>query len=190
MTAPLQLTFHGLEPSTGLDTYVRARAAKLDTFYDRITRCRVAVEAPHHRRRRGQQYRIRIDMRVPGEELVIDRAPDANTTREDAYAAIDAAFDEAGRRLEDYVRRRRTYTKVHEHHSRGRVVKHFAYEGYGFIETTDGESFYFHRNSVLNDAFERMKIGDEVAFVAEEGDQGPQASTVTLRQRQRRVRSA
>ena len=32
----------------------------------------------------------------------------------------------------------------------GKVNKYFAAKGYGFITTTDGESYFFHNNEVLN----------------------------------------
>jgi cold shock CspA family protein len=51
---------------------------------------------------------------------------------------------------------------------------------FGFIETSDGREIYFHRNSVLNGAFPRMKPGVKVAYVEEAGEKGPQASTVRL----------
>ncbi len=38
----------------------------------------------------------------------------------------------------------------------GHVAKFVAGEGYGFIETADGRKVYFHRNSVLDDAFEHL----------------------------------
>ena len=50
---------------------------------------------------------------------------------------------------------------------------------YGRIETPDNRVIYFHRNSVLNDGFEKLDVGSEVRFVEEMGDSGPQASTVT-----------
>ena len=53
-------------------------------------------------------------------------------------------------------------------------------EGYGFLKTGDGREIYFHRNSVLDDAFARLKPGARVAFSEEMGDKGPQASTVKL----------
>jgi cold shock CspA family protein len=49
---------------------------------------------------------------------------------------------------------------------------------FGFIATSDGREIYFHRNSVLNGAFERLKPGSSVAFAEEDGEKGPQASTV------------
>jgi cold shock CspA family protein len=35
------------------------------------------------------------------------------------------------------------------------------------------EEIYFHRNAVLDGAFDRLSIGSEVAFVEEEGEKGP-----------------
>lgn len=54
---------------------IRSRAEKLDSFYDKIIGCRVLVEAPHHHHRAGQRCHVRIDLTVPGEEIVINRAP-------------------------------------------------------------------------------------------------------------------
>jgi len=51
---------------------------------------------------------------------------------------------------------------------------------HGRIETSDGRSVYFHRNSVLDDLFDRLELGQEVCFCEERGDQGPQASTVKV----------
>ena len=55
-----------------------------------------------------------------------------------------------------------------------------AREDCGFIETADGRQIYFHRNAVLDAAFDRLKVGSEVAFAEEEGVKGPQASTVRV----------
>jgi cold shock CspA family protein len=62
----------------------------------------------------------------------------------------------------------------------GRVTKFLAGQDCGFIETPDGREIYFHRNAVLDRAFDRLTIGSEVRFVEEAGDKGPQASTVRL----------
>lgn len=52
-------------------------------------------------------------------------------------------------------------------------------EGYGRIETPDERLIYFHCNSVLDNAFDKLEVGSEVLFVEEMGERGPQASTVT-----------
>jgi hypothetical protein len=49
---------------------------KLDKFYDRIMRCDVVVEAHHKHHHKGNLYHVRIDLTVPGSELVVNREPD------------------------------------------------------------------------------------------------------------------
>jgi cold shock CspA family protein len=46
------------------------------------------------------------------------------------------------------------------------------------LETADRREIYFHRSSVLDGGFDRLKIGVEVRFAEELGEEGPQASTV------------
>jgi ribosomal subunit interface protein len=181
MQTPLQITFRGTDPTEPIETYVRTRADKLERFYDRITGCHVMIETPHRHKRHGHHHRVRIDLVVPGDELVVARDPAERKEREDLYATIDAAFDDAQRLLEDHVRTQRGDVKTRAAPSRhGRVAKLYSYEGYGFLATPEGEEIYFHRNSVLNEAFERLSIGTRVRFVEEAGEKGPQASTVAI----------
>jgi ribosome-associated translation inhibitor RaiA len=182
MQLPLQITFHEVPHSDAVELYVRTRAAKLDTLAARITSCRVALEMPHRHARHGEHFRVRIDVTLPGGEVVAARSPDASKSYEDLYATIDAAFDDVGRRVQDFVRRQRGDVKPHERSRHGKVVKLYTYEGYGFLLTPEGDELYFHRNSVLDAAFERLKIGDRVRFVEVEGqgEGGPHASTVAI----------
>ena len=175
MELPLQVTLRDVSPSEAVEGYIRERAAKLDAFYDRIMGCRVVVEAPVRHHRKGGPFKVRIDLTVPGDELVVNRQSD-----EDLYVAIRDAFDAMRRRLEDYARRQRGSVKAHEAPPPARVSKLFPEEGYGFLETPDGSEIYFHRNSVLGAGFDRLEVGTEVRFVEELGEQGPQASTVTV----------
>lgn len=98
----------------------------------------------------------------------------------DLYVAIRDAFAAARRRLQDYARRQRRAVKVHEVDPHARVHTLFPEEGYGFLETADGAEVYFHRNSLIRGAFDELAIGTEVTCVAEEGDNGLQASTVRV----------
>ncbi|MFN2646410.1 MAG: cold-shock protein, partial [Burkholderiales bacterium] len=76
---------------------------------------------------------------------------------------------------------RRHEQKPHLSEPRGLVEKLFAEEGYGFIRTLeDNRQLYFHRNSVLHDDFGRLTVGTEVRFAPEEGEEGPQASSVQV----------
>jgi cold shock CspA family protein/ribosome-associated translation inhibitor RaiA len=198
MILPIQITFRNMEPSKLVEGWVREEAAKLDEFYNRIMGCRVVVELPSRRRKWGSLYHVRIDLTVPGKELVVKRQPSLHSTiqqideaktakhlevqtpHKDPRQAIDDAFKEMARQLQDYARRQRGFVKNHEPGPRARVSKLLPAEGYGFLETPGGREVYFHQNSVLDGAFGRLKIGSAVKFSEEPGEKGPQASTVKL----------
>ena len=114
MTIPVQITFHGIEASPAIEEYIRKRATKLETFSHRVTYCRVAVETPHHHHKHGFDYRVRVEMNVPGAALVIAHNRGDQTERRDVYAAVDDAFDSAGPVMQDHVRRQRGDTKINE----------------------------------------------------------------------------
>jgi cold shock CspA family protein/ribosome-associated translation inhibitor RaiA len=180
MQIPLEISFRNVPSSPGLEADIREKAAKLEEFYDRITSARVVVETPHRRHRQGKLFHVRIDLRVPGREIVVSREPVGHHAYEDVHVAIRDAFDAAKRQLEDYVREVRGSVKTHEPSPRGRIARLHPEDDYGFIVTPDGREVYFHRHSVLDAGFDRLSVGDEVRFAEEAGEQGPQASTVHL----------
>jgi ribosome-associated translation inhibitor RaiA len=180
MTLSVQVTFHGVPHSESLEQYVRTRADKLETLAARMTGCDVALEMPHRHARHGEHYRVRVNVTLPRGQVVVARSPDEARGYEDMYAAIDSAFDDAGRRVQDFIRRQRGDVKPHERSRHGKVTKLYGYEGYGFLTTAEGDELYFHRNSVLDAAFDRLKIGDRVRFVEDDGGPSPHASTVAL----------
>ncbi len=180
MKLPLEIVFRNLEPSAAIEARVRERAEKLETFYADIMSCRVVVEASHKHHHKGNIYQVRVDVTVPGAELIANRAPQRNHAHEDVYVAMRDAFDAVRRQLEDYARRRRGRTKTHVAPPHGRVVELSPEQDFGRIETADGRLVYFHRNSVLDGDFSRLQVGDAVHFAEEVGELGPQASTVHL----------
>src|SRR4051794_35647509 len=133
MPPETHFTVRDFEPSEGIAAYVREKAAKLETFYDRITSVRIALESPHRHHQQGKAYRVRIDIVVPGGEVVAGSAPPSDARHTDPFAAVDDAFDEAERVLVDFARKRRGYTKTHIGPRRGRIVRLFAEQGYGFL---------------------------------------------------------
>jgi ribosomal subunit interface protein len=181
MQTPLQITFRGMVPTERVGDHVKKQADKLERFFDRITGCHVTIDTPHRHKKQGQHHRVSIELVVPGKDLVVARSPDDDRDQENLFASIDAAFDDALRLLEDHVRRQRGYVKARATPTRhGRVAKLFANQGYGFIETPEGDEIYFHRHSVLHDGFSHLGVGSRVRFVDEDGDRGPQASTVAI----------
>jgi len=102
MKLPLQITSRNVSLSDAAEQTIREKAAKLDHFYDQIMGCRVLVEAPHRHQNHGNQYSVRLDITVPGSEIVIKREEN-----EDLYVAIRDAFDAAQRKVKDFSSRQK-----------------------------------------------------------------------------------
>jgi len=128
----LQVTFRNMKSSPTVEEWVREAAGKLETFYGRIMGCHVAIEVPHRHHLRGALFHVRIDLTLPGGELVIKREAslaksvrrggrlgirkqlEVETPHKDLRLAIDDAFKIAARRLQDYARRQRGDVKTHQ----------------------------------------------------------------------------
>lgn len=185
MKVPLQIVFRNLKPSVSIMARIRRRVAWLEHYHEPVISCRVAVQAPHKHHQKGNLFQIRIDLRVPGEEIVVSRRPDLRHAHEDLGVALNDAFDETRRRLEEYARRRRRHVRRDEAPPRGRVVRLVRQSegrggGYGFLRTEDGRDLYFQDRSVLGDRYDLLKIGTPVRYSEELGEEGPQASTVAI----------
>jgi ribosomal subunit interface protein len=180
MDTSLQISFRNMDRSEAVEARVREKAEKLEKYYGRLTSCRVMIEVPERRHHKGMLFHVRIELGVPGKKLVVSRHPKDKHAHEDVYVAIRDAFDAARRRLEDYVRKTGGKIKTHEVPLHGKVLRLFPFEGYGFIAASDGREIYFHKNSVLSGAFDRLEVGNEVRLVVAEREsaEGPQASTV------------
>jgi len=187
MKLPVEITFRNMSASEALENNVRDKVEKLEQFCDRITSCRVVVEAGHRHQHKGNLYHVRIDMTLPGVELVVSRDPAENKNHADVYVAVRDAFDAARKQLDKHVRSNRREAKAHAHNipeQPSRIIELIPMEDFGRILTPEGREIYFHRNSLLNGDFDKLQIGDEVRFNEEMGDQGPQASSVHLLGRQ------
>lgn len=181
MQIPLRITFRDMPSSEAVEARVRDGAAALERFHPRITGCHVVVEAHHRHHHQGQLYHVAIHLVLPEGEIVVRRDPAEHHAHEDVLVAVRDAFDAVERRLEDRVRRLRGVVKHHEPTAHGTVTQLFP--DHGFIRSAiDGQEIYFHRNSVVDDKFEQLEAGMEVRFALHEGEgeQGEQASTVTV----------
>lgn len=102
MQIPVQVTFHGMAQSAALDTAIRQHAGKLDRFHPRVMSMRAVVEEVARHKHQGKEFSVRLDIKVAGGEIAINRDHD-----EDPFVAVRDAFDAARRKLEDHARRRR-----------------------------------------------------------------------------------
>ncbi len=116
MKIPLQITFHGIDHSDAVETRIREKAGKLEQLYDRITSCRVVIEA-HHRNtsnlhHKGEPFHIRLSVTVPGTELVVKRDPKDSHLNEDINVALRETFANMERQLKEFVARQRGDVKA------------------------------------------------------------------------------
>jgi ribosome-associated translation inhibitor RaiA len=125
-----------MAPSPAVGAKIREEAAKLEEFYGRITSCRVMIEIPHRSQNGGYRFHVRIDLTVPGAEVVVNHDPTLHcpiqrpiqsmddeecaktqklsTPQKDVYMAIRDAFKTARRRLQEYAQRQNGAVKHHE----------------------------------------------------------------------------
>jgi len=85
--------------SDAVTAKINDRVTKLERFFDRIMACRVTIEQTQRRHHQGKLFNVRIDLTVPGSELLVNR-----DEHEDLYVAIRDAFDAMERKLESHAK--------------------------------------------------------------------------------------
>ena len=97
-----------MQHSPAMDERIRELAAKLEDLQPKITRCHVVVDETDRHKSKGNLFEVRVDIHVPGREIVATHQNDT-----DAYVAIGAAFDAVHRQLEDQMHIQRGDVKRH-----------------------------------------------------------------------------
>jgi cold shock CspA family protein len=181
MQTPVEIDFQGMRGRPEVQASIQHHVAELEQRYGRVTACRVVLKGPGGHQRTGGLYEVNIRLALPnGREVNVARTAQADERLADLSFAINDAFQHARRRLQDHVRRVQGQVKQHESQPMGTVKSLDASGEFGFLEAADGHEVYFHRNSVLDGAYNRLAVGTHVAFAEEMGEKGPQASTVKL----------
>jgi ribosome-associated translation inhibitor RaiA len=135
MRFPAQITWRDMAPSAAVEAKIREEAKKLEEFYDRITSCRVAIAIPRRYQNGKYQFHVRIDLTVPGAEIVVNHEPtlhgslqrlggverakgqELSAPHKDVYVAIRDAFKVARRKLQEYSQRQNGAVKHHNTHA-------------------------------------------------------------------------
>jgi ribosomal subunit interface protein len=108
MQLPVEITYRGLEKSDEIEQMVREKAARLDRFCDHINRCDVAIEQPNHNHKKGNPFRVRIDVTVPpGHELVAEESQTDGDSFQPLAKAVHDAFKTMERQLRHLVEKQR-----------------------------------------------------------------------------------
>lgn len=178
MDQPLEIAWHNTEPSEGLEARIRDRVGKMHRYFSHITSVHVVVEVPHRSQANKLGFRVRVEARVPGTELVASKSPDDSGDYFDPYLAVRDTFDAMDRQLENFSQKLRGEVKTLEGPPQGRVVRKFP--EYGFIETLAGEEIWFSESAVVQGSLADLEVGDsvELTIAPGEGAMGPQASMV------------
>lgn len=123
------VTFRRIRATDILEADIRKRLAKLETYCSSIKTAHVTVEPSGRHHEHGSHYRVRIDLTVPGAEVVVGheaalrhtarvkavervrKSDEPNRAHRDAHIAVREAFEAARRRLQDYARVQRGQVK-------------------------------------------------------------------------------
>lgn len=100
MQNPVEIVLRGIPRSGALERYIGEQARKLDGVCDLLLSCSVVAEALHRQQQQGAQFAVRLNLTLPGTEVVVNREHGA-----DVYLAVRDAFDAAGLCLKDHMRR-------------------------------------------------------------------------------------
>src|SRR4051812_32675709 len=95
MQIPVQIVMRNLHRSEALEGKVQEKIAKLEKFCSSVVSCRVTVEQMHRHQSHGRHYGVRVDLRIPGKIIEINREHD-----QDVFVALRDAFLAAARQLE------------------------------------------------------------------------------------------
>lgn len=183
MQIPAKISFHNVDASAALETRIREKIAKLEKRFPNLVGLSVVVDSAHHHQQKGRLYTVKIDVTLPGGELVVSMHPGKNPTKHDKiFAAMNDAFLAIEKQLIRFRAPMRKETKSRAKHWQIGVVSNISSDdGFGFLTTGDGE-IYFHKNAVENERFSELDIGSKVRFVSADqpGNDGPHASVVRL----------
>lgn len=190
MQVPLEISYHNIQKSQAAEEIIRAHVADLEEIYNRITACHVRVDRRADNANHSIPPVVRIELQIPGHKnVVVAHEPDHLQRKfqtPDLSNAINEAFRIAERRLMDLKETRKSNGSVQaeggEERFAGQVAEIYPLRDYGYLLNKDGALLYFHRNSILSGDFDYFSRGTDVHYVEEDGDTGPLAKKVWLKE--------
>ena len=107
MPTALDIHFHGLEKSAAVEAKVADKVAKLQRHFDRMTACRVVLEAPQRNAAKAKLFRVKIEISVPhSAPIIVTHDREGASANEDLPLAIRDAFEAATRKVDEMGDRR------------------------------------------------------------------------------------
>lgn len=177
MQTPVQIDFKGFEGSEAQKVAIAEHLAEVERRFGGIVAGRVVVKAPDKHHRKGAAFEISIRLKLPaGREVDVSRTTGLDERHANFRFALGDAFRRAEHQLHDAVERMQGEVKTVAKQPVGTVTR--LSDDHGFLESAEGLEIYFHRNSVVNGGFAKLEPGSRVTYVEQQGERGPQASTV------------
>lgn len=105
MPVDLRTTYRDFPPPLLAEERIRKRVDRLEQIYPRIISCHVVAQESHRRHLKGKLYSVRINVGVPGGEIVANHEQHDKHSHEDFYVAMRDAFDVLERQLRAYSER-------------------------------------------------------------------------------------
>lgn len=181
MQVPPEIAFRHLDATDDLKELILEKIDDLEEVYPRLVSCRVMVADETPGRQSGNNIRVRLDIGIPGSEVIIDEDNAQGKTVRSVEQTIRDAFDTGRNQLRKQKEMRRDGAKTQDLPPHGRVTRLLTDETgvrYGFIQDRDGRNIYFHEDALVELDYDDLDVGDEVRIAVAGGDEGPQASTV------------
>lgn len=175
------VSFRGMPTSPALHENILDRIERLEQFHPRITSCNVVVDVPHRHKNQGRIYKVSLNLEVPGYHVAVSHGSAENHAHEDVNVAVRDTFDDAKRQLEDLIRKSSSNrTRPPDLAMRGEVTRIFAEDGFGFIETLDGQDIYLGFDRMPEKIAAELAVGTRVRFLIGEADTGPYAHSISI----------
>jgi putative sigma-54 modulation protein len=101
MTTLVEVHFHGIEKSEAVEQRVRDKVAKLQSHFERMTSCRVGIEATQRSPQKPKVYQIKIEIGIPRRKhIVVSHERIGSHANEELGLAIRDAFEAALRKVD------------------------------------------------------------------------------------------
>jgi len=153
-------------------TSVEQYMEKLQKGFTDVTHARVTLEKNLHHKK-GRVATVQVVLSVRGATMT------ANKTEKTFEEAIKAAFLAVGRELKAHLgKQKSTEVRLPPAPLTGVIDSLNRAQGHGFILIEGGDRVYFHQNAVHGLDFDELEEGTRVSFNVEQGEKGPQATTV------------
>lgn len=171
---PVDITLRDIPNSRAVEDRIKKKTDKIADFYaDQVEFCKVTLGVAQKHKHQGKLFDVVLEVGVPGKVLVVN-----HKKNEDLYVLLRDSFQALMRQIEEHKERIRGYVKTHSAFLEGKISR--LYKNYGFIETPEGEEYYFDSTHLLAGGFDGLEEGSYVSFVEGKVGDSLQANQVAV----------